>query len=84
MSRVRADKYTNSAANGAPEFTHGVRVTGVITATSFSGDGSSLTGIANTAIIDSDNIQVGILTATTTVNSNQYEGFLWVDSSLFS
>tara|TARA_B100000073_G_scaffold152506_1_gene125845 strand:- start:7872 stop:8078 length:207 start_codon:yes stop_codon:yes gene_type:complete len=68
MSRVRADKYTNSAANGAPEFTHGVRVTGVITATSFSGDG----------------IQVGIVTATTTVNSNQYEGFLWVDSSLFT
>lgn len=52
MSRVRADKYTNSAANGAPEFTHGVIVTGnanvsgVITATSFSGDGSGLSGVS--------------------------------------
>ena len=37
MSRVRADQYTNNAGTGSPLFTHGVRVTGVATATSFSG-----------------------------------------------
>lgn len=61
MSRVRADRYTNFAATGAPEFTHGVRVSGiatattfsgdvnagVVTATSFVGDGSALTGITD-------------------------------------
>ena len=40
MSRVRADQYTNSNANGAPLFPDGLRVTGVVTATSgsFSGE----------------------------------------------
>ena len=36
-----------------------------MTATSFSGDGSGLTGVANTAIINSDQINVvGVVTAT--------------------
>jgi hypothetical protein len=39
-------------------------VAGVITATSFVGSGSGLTGIANTANIRSDTITVGVLTAT--------------------
>ena len=39
-------------------------VAGVITATSFSGSGANLTGIANTANIVSDTITVGVLTAT--------------------
>jgi len=44
----------------------GVNVTGVITATSFSGDGSGLTGLAGTANIKSDTITVtGVVTATT-------------------
>ena len=46
MSRVRADQYTNNSGTGSPLFTHGVRVTGVATATNFSG---SLTGNADTA-----------------------------------
>ena len=36
--RVRADNFTNHAGTGAPTFQTGVQVTGVATATSFSGD----------------------------------------------
>ena len=46
MSRVRADNFTNSNATGAPSFPFGVSVTGVATATSFTGD---LTGTASEA-----------------------------------
>ena len=78
MSRIRADKFVNSGATGAPQLTYGaevvagvgltgaggINITGVVTATSFSGDGSGLTGVANTAIINSDQINVvGVVTA---------------------
>jgi hypothetical protein len=46
MSRLRADNLTNRAATGAPLFTHGASVTGVVTATSFDGN---VTGNADTA-----------------------------------
>ena len=77
MSRLRANQITNENANGAPNFPHGLTVTGIITAstnnstvnqivvgsavtansqgidvtgivtaTSFRGDGSTLTGIS--------------------------------------
>ena len=36
--RVRADNFTNKAGTGAPTFSSGVNVTGVATATSFSGN----------------------------------------------
>ncbi len=36
--RIRADNFTNHAGTGAPTFQTGVQVTGVATATSFSGD----------------------------------------------
>ena len=73
--RVRADNFTNKAGTGAPTFPNGVNVTGVLTATSFSGDGSALTGIDATSLKDSgDTIRVqantsgavvtGVLTAT--------------------
>jgi len=69
MSRVRADIFTNSTADGPPDFpngytvtgitTHssiivgaahtldaqGVRIAGIVTASSFVGDGSNLTGV---------------------------------------
>ena len=52
MSRIRADKFVNSAANGAPQLTFGaevvagvgltgaggINITGVATAASFSGN----------------------------------------------
>ena len=48
----------------------GVTVAGVVTATAFVGDGSGLTGIANTAIINADQINVtGVVTATSFVGS---------------
>ena len=64
MSRVRANSITNKNATGAPNFTHGAVITGVATATgfkatgivtaaSFQGDGSALTGIDATALKDS-------------------------------
>jgi len=73
--RVRADNFTNKAGTGAPTFPNGVNVTGVVTATSFSGDGSALTGIDATSLKDSgDTIRVqantsgavvtGVVTAT--------------------
>ena len=47
MSRIRANLVTNQSADGAPTVQNGIVVTGVCTATSFSGDGSSLSGLAS-------------------------------------
>ena len=47
MSRVRTNLITNRMANGAPVASTGLVVTGVCTATSFSGDGTNLTGLAS-------------------------------------
>ena len=47
MSRIRTNIITNRMANGAPVASTGLRVTGVCTATSFSGDGSNLSGLAS-------------------------------------
>jgi hypothetical protein len=44
MSRLRADNLTNRTATGAPLFTHGAVVTGVVTATSFTGNVNGTTG----------------------------------------
>ena len=54
MSRIRANQITNQAAAGAPTVQNGLVLTGVCTATSFSGNGSGLVGVAST-----DNIQTG-------------------------
>lgn len=43
--RIRADYYTNKAGIGAPTFQTGLNVTGVVTATSFSGSGANLTSL---------------------------------------
>ena len=47
MSRIRTNIITNRMVNGAPGVSTGLRVTGVCTATSFSGDGTNLTGLAS-------------------------------------
>jgi hypothetical protein len=52
--RVRADNFTDKAGTGAPTFNTGLNISGVCSATSFSGDGSGLTGVAST-----DNIITG-------------------------
>lgn len=52
MSRLRVNSLTNKTNDGAPVFTHGASVVGVVTATSFegsfTGDGSGLTGVVAT------------------------------------
>ena len=70
MSKVRADQYTNKEGTGAPSFPNGASITGVLTATSFSG---SLAGTASTAtaatnaygLVGSPSINVGSVTGTT-------------------
>ena len=46
MSKIQVDEIVNKEDTGAPSFTKGVSVTGVATATSFSGN---LTGTASEA-----------------------------------
>ncbi len=76
MSRIRVNQFTDKAGTGSPSFPKGAVVTGVITATTFKGDGSQLTGIDATALKDdAGNVKVqanptgavvtGVITATT-------------------
>ena len=76
MSGLRVNTLRGETAGSSPTFPDGVVVTGVITATSFSGSGASLTGIDATALKDSGgNVKVqantsgivvtGVATATT-------------------
>ena len=67
MSRIRANKITNKAGTGAVELEKGahlptgigitgagsINLSGVITATSFSGSAAGLTGIESTSLKDS-------------------------------
>ena len=70
MSKVRADQYTNKEGTGAPSFPNGASITGVLTATSFSG---SLAGTASNATVavnaqgltGTPNISVGTVSGTT-------------------
>ena len=92
MSRIRADKFVNNAANGAPQLTFGAEVpvgygitgaggidiTGIATATSFSGP---LTGDA-TGLSGTPDLVVGIITATTF--SGVPAGYNNLQATLFS
>jgi len=70
MSKVRADQYTNKEGTGAPSFPNGASITGVLTATSFSG---SVAGTASNATVavnaqgltGTPNISVGTVSGTT-------------------
>ena len=67
MSIIRADSIKNRAGNSAPTATNGFIVTGVCTATSFSGNGAGLVGVASTDNINSSTNAVlsGIVTTGT-------------------
>ena len=67
MSRIRANQITNQAADGAPTVQNGVIVSGVCTATSFVGDGSSLTGIQKQVTIA---VRTGTAVTFTTTGSS--------------
>ena len=72
MSRVRADRLTDKAGTGAPTFPSGAVVTGVCTATSFSGAATGLTGnFAGNAggLSGTPDVTVGALNATSAVIS---------------
>jgi len=62
MSKINVDTITNRLGTGAPNFPNGASVTGVLTATSFVGNGSGLTGagIGSTGSVNT----TGIITAT--------------------
>ena len=76
MSTLRVTNLKGGSAGSAPNLPDGANITGVVTATSFSGSGANLTGIDATALKDgggsvkiqanSDGAVVtGVLTATT-------------------
>ena len=59
MSRIRADRIVNRAATGAPTFPNGAVVTGVATATTFSGNATTATvasGLTGTPNITVNNV----------------------------
>ena len=63
MSRLRANTITNKTANGAPTATNGLEVTGVCTATDFSGQSGGAAdfpnGLTGTTATFSGNLGVG-------------------------
>ena len=76
MSELLVTSIYNQEGEGAPSFPKGATVTGVITATSFSGSGANLTGIDATALKDDGGVVkiqanstgvvvTGVVTATT-------------------
>jgi len=77
MSRIRADKLVNRAGTGAPELPFGLNapgglnVTGIVTATSFQGDGSALTGVGDpSALKDGSNTKVQAVSTGANVTGN--------------
>ena len=67
MSRLRANSITNKTANGAPTATNGLEVTGICTATDFSGQAGTAAdfpnGLTGTTATFSGNLNVaGVLT----------------------
>ena len=67
MSRLRANSITNKGANGAPTATNGLEVTGICTATDFSGQAGTAAdfpnGLTGTTATFSGNLNVaGVLT----------------------
>ena len=64
MSRLRANQITNENANGAPNFPHGLTVTGIITATNTQTNFSNIV-VGSAVTANSQGIDVtGIVTAT--------------------
>ena len=84
MSRLRSNKVVNQAGSGAPELTYGavipntgtisgagkVSIGGSITAASFHGDGSSLSGIDASALKDGSNTKVQAVSTGANVTGN--------------
>ena len=84
MSDLRVTNLRGRTAGSAPTLPDGVVITGIATATTFSGNATGLSGTPN--------INVGITTVTTlsatTITATTYNGIPatsdWRDASLFS
>ena len=77
MSELLVTSIYNQEGDGSPNFPKGATVTGVVTATSFSGSGANLTGIDATSLKDgSGNVKIqanstgAVVTGILTVSSN--------------
>ena len=74
MSRIRTNIITNRMVNGAPVVSTGLRVTGVCTATSFSGDGSNLSGLASREVYGFTGIGKSLSLTTTNSGADNIDG----------
>ena len=86
MSSLRVTSLRGRSGNESPSLPDGVVVTGIATATSFSGNVTgNVTGNA-TGLSGSPNLNVGVVTATS-IQASTYIGIPassdWRDSSLF-
>ena len=78
MSRIRTNIITNRMANGAPVVSTGLRVTGVCTATSFSGDGTNLTGLASREVYGFTGIGKSLSLTTTNNGADNIDNATYV------
>ena len=78
MSRIRTNIITNRMANGAPVVSTGLRVTGVCTATSFSGDGSNLSGLASREVYGFTGIGKSLSLTTTNSGADNIDNATYV------
>ena len=78
MSRIRTNIITNRMANGAPVASTGLRVTGVCTATSFSGDGSNLSGLASREVYGFTGIGKSLSLTTTNSGADNIDNATYV------
>ena len=78
MSRIRTNIITNRMANGAPVVSTGLRVTGVCTATSFSGDGSNLSGLASREVYGFTGIGKSLSLTTTNNGADNIDNATYV------
>ena len=74
MSRIRTNIITNRMVNGAPVVSTGLRATGVCTATSFSGDGSNLSGLASREVYGFTGIGNSLSLTTTNSGADNIDG----------
>ena len=78
MSRIRTNIITNRMVDGAPVVSTGLRVTGVCTATSFSGDGSNLSGLASREVYGFTGIGKSLSLTTTNSGADNIDNTTYV------
>ena len=78
MSRIRTNIITNRMVNGAPVVSTGLRVTGVCTATSFSGDGTNLTGLASREVYGFTGIGKSLSLTTTNSGADNIDNATYI------